>query len=349
MVKKSMKIAIIVVAAILIIAAITIILSRPTQPPNPPAVITNKLIALAVFDNGVTVLNATTMAKINYASAPFPLVSSYVLASDEHFLYVGFIDLNAETPANIWRINSTGSYIELALPGYTNIHKLWVQSDLFALVSNDRTNTIAILDINASFAISKSVVLLSIAGRPTDLAVASDGRYMTAFNVSTDTGYLAKIDSSLNVTDIVNVPADSPAKICVSGDNLFLRCSDSVLKYSTDLTFISQTPGIFGYGGLAVVGDKLAVAGYKINVGSPCVYWLNPDTFAIANVTDLSASAGSAFQVTAYGNSTLVSIWEAQVGSSVVKIASDGHITKLLVSDSVNAWPVDLRYFESEP
>jgi hypothetical protein len=120
MVKKSMKIAIIVVAAILIIAAITIILSRPTQPPNPPAVITNKLIALAVFDNGVTVLNATTMAKINYASAPFPLVSSYVLASDEHFLYVGFIDLNAETPANIWRINSTGSYIELALPGYTN-------------------------------------------------------------------------------------------------------------------------------------------------------------------------------------------------------------------------------------
>jgi len=347
MVKKSKKIAIIVSAIILIVViGVLVVLMQPIQPPKPPVVIKNKLIALAVFNNGITVLNATTMEKINYTSAPLPLVPNYVLASDEHFLYVGFINLTAETPANIWRINSTG-YNELALPGYTHIHKLWAPSDLFALVSNDRTNEIAILDINVtSFTISKSVVLSGIAGRPTDLAVASDGLYMTAFNVSASADYLAKIDAALSVTSVASVPADSPAKICLSGETIFLRCSDSVLKFSKDLTFISKTPGIFGYGGLAVVGDKLAVAGYKINVGSPCVYWLNPDTFEIANITELSDSIGNAFQVTTFGNSTWVSIWESQVGSSVVNIASDGHVTKLLVSNDVNAWPVDLLYCE---
>jgi len=304
-------------------------------------------LAVAMFDNGVAILNVTTLEKINYTSAPLPLVPNYVLASDEHFLYVGFAYSSVSSQAKIRRINNDGSYNTLDLPGYTHIHKLWVQLDLFALVSNDQTGEIAILNINVtSYAISRSVILSGIAGRPTDIAVTMNWLYMTAFNVSASANYLAKIDAALSVTSVASVPAGSPAKICLSGETIFLRCSDSVLKFSKDLTFISKTPGIFGYGGLAVVGDKLAVAGYNIGVGSPCVYWLDQNTLEVVRITSLSNSIGNAFQITTFGNSTLVGIWEAQVGSSVVNIASDGHVTKQLVSDDANAWPVDLLFFE---
>ena len=83
------------------------------------------------------------------------MLTKPILFSDGYYLYVGLTD-----SAEIVRTRNAKVVDSLSFSGYTHIHKLWVQSDLFALVSNDRTSEIAILDINVtSFTVSKSVVL----------------------------------------------------------------------------------------------------------------------------------------------------------------------------------------------
>ena len=345
MLKISKKLLLGILAIVIVLLVIIVlVLVIPTTPSKPP-VIKDKYLVTALNNKGLRFFNTTTLMAVGFdVAGQVPAVTSYVMASDGEYVYVGFNDPDAK----IWQMHlKNGTVNEMVLQGTVSLNKLRVSgSTLYVLAMNYTAGMASITEISTeTFKISNSVLLPNVMGDPYDLIIDSNFRFLTTYNVTSGVGNLIKLDSSYVIQKRVEVPMASPTRIVVSGDKIYARGTDTVAVYTKDLTLVAQANSIFGYGWLDVGGGQVYVAGYQIN-GFPCVYELSPENLTITKVITLSEVSGIAFQVIYENGSVYAAMWESTNGASVVKLVNDAISVKFTVPETANTWSTDLMIFE---
>lgn len=346
MLKISKKLLLGILAIVIVLLVIIVlVLVIPTTPSKPP-VIKDKYLVAALTSKGLHFFNTTTLMAVEFdvAGQVSPNITSYIMASDGEYVYVGFNDPDAK----IWQMHlKNGTVSEMVLQGIVYLNKLRVSgSTLYVLAMNYTAGMASVTEVSTeTFKISNSVLLPNVMGDPYDLIIDGAFRFLTTFNVSSGVGSLIKLDSSYVIQKRVEVPMASPTKMVVSGDKIYVRGSDAVAVYTKDLALVAQANSIFGFGWLDVGGGQVYVAGQQIN-GFPCLYELSPENLTITKVITLSEVSGFASQVIYEDESVYATMWESTNGASVVKLVNDVITVKFIVPEAANSWSTDLMIFE---
>lgn len=300
-------------ASVALILLATLPLTRP--PPE------SEIWLVGLSSSGLRAVDADSW---NPVYPPFvsqiPAAYRYSFAAGGGYLYVGL----SYGGAKVYRVNlKSGALDVLTVADAGDLRDLVLDGqDLYALVLDYSSKALLLTRIDVGgFRVAQSLHLESfLGGTPYRMLILSNMVYLVTYDSSSSTSRLAYVNPrDVNDHLVVQVPIPAVTKLSTDGARIYVRGSDSIAAYTTQLEYVGRVDNVYGYGDILCFGGRIYVAGSSPS-WSPAVHVIRGD-LSLERTIVLSSSSGAALNLATKGSAVYAAAFSSGVGCFIIEVS----------------------------